>query len=74
MTALGKLLVVAGLALAALGGLLLLAARLPFFGRLPGDITVERPGFTLFFPLGTSLLLSLVLSLVLSLLLWFFRR
>ncbi|MEW6489421.1 MAG: DUF2905 family protein [Thermodesulfobacteriota bacterium] len=74
MTTLGKLLVVAGLALAALGGLFLLAARLPFFGRLPGDITVERPGFTVSFPLGTSLLLSLVLSLVLSLLFWLFRR
>lgn len=74
MTALGKLLVVAGLALAALGGLLLLAARLPWLGRLPGDITVERPGLTLFLPLGTSLLLSLVFSLLLSVLLWLFRR
>lgn len=74
MTALGKLLVAIGLALAALGGLLLLAARLPFFGRLPGDITIERPGFTFSFPLGTSLLLSLVLSLLLSVLLWLFRR
>lgn len=74
MTALGKGLIGAGLALAVLGGLLLLFARVPFLGRLPGDITVERPGFTFFFPLGTSLFLSVVLSLLLSLLFWFLRR
>lgn len=54
------------------GGLLLLAGlllyffdRLPFGGRLPGDIVVKKKGFTFFFPLATSLLLSIVLSLVL---------
>ncbi|MGH7212226.1 MAG: DUF2905 domain-containing protein [Acetobacteraceae bacterium] len=43
-------------------------------GRLPGDIRIQRPGFSLFFPLGTSLLISLVLSLLLTLIAWFFRR
>jgi hypothetical protein len=57
-------------------GLLLLAAGLlwPFVsryaGRLPGDLVVRRPGFTLVFPLATCLLLSLLLTLLLSL----FRR
>jgi hypothetical protein len=48
-----------------------LAARLGIgFGRLPGDFVFRREGFTLFLPLGTSV----VLSVVLSLLLYFFRR
>ena len=39
-------------------------------GRLPGDIRIERDGFTFFFPLATGLIVSVVLSL----LLWLFRR
>ncbi|WP_024510338.1 DUF2905 domain-containing protein [Bradyrhizobium sp. ARR65] len=53
-------------------GLVLVAAGLlwPFIGRLglgrlPGDIVIERPGFSLYFPLMTSLIISIVLSLVL---------
>jgi hypothetical protein len=41
-----------------------------YFGRLPGDIVVRRPGFTFVFPIVTCLLLSLLLSL----LFWIFRR
>lgn len=41
-----------------------------YFGRLPGDIVVRRPGFTFFFPIVTCL----VLSLLLSLLFWIFRK
>jgi hypothetical protein len=41
-----------------------------YFGRLPGDIAIRRPGFTFVFPIVTCLLLSLLLSLILSL----FRR
>jgi Protein of unknown function (DUF2905) len=62
-------------------GLMLLALGLawPWLGRLglghlPGDIRLRRPGFTLFVPLGSSLLVSIVLSLALSLILWLFRR
>jgi hypothetical protein len=68
--ALGKGLVVIGLCIAAVGGLLLLADRLPWLrlGRLPGDISVQRDNFRFYFPLGTSILLSVVLSLVLWLL------
>jgi hypothetical protein len=41
-----------------------------YFGRLPGDIVMRRPGFTFAFPIVTCL----VLSLLLTLLLWIFRR
>jgi hypothetical protein len=63
-----RFLVVAGVILIALGLALTLAGRLP---RLPGDITLERSGATVFIPLGTMVLLSVVLTIVLNLL---FRR
>jgi hypothetical protein len=63
----GKLLVVVGLALAALG--LLMLVGIPF-GRLPGDIVVKRGNFSFYFPLATSIVLSILLSLLLAL----FRR
>ena len=64
MSGFGRLLIVAGLALAALGGLLVLYGKVPFLGKLPGDFLIERPGFTVYLPLGTCLVLSVVLSLV----------
>jgi hypothetical protein len=70
VTGLGRALLALGLLLAALGALLLLAGRVPLLGRLPGDLVLRRPGFTLYVPLGTCLLLSLLLSV----LLWLFRR
>lgn len=58
------LMLVGGLLL--FGGLLLyFFDKLPFGGRLPGDIVVKRKNFTFYFPLATSILLSLVLTLVL---------
>jgi hypothetical protein len=68
--ALGKLLIVLGALLAVVGALLVLSERFPGLrlGRLPGDFAVERPGFRLYFPLATSILLSVVLSLILWLL------
>lgn len=65
---LGKMLLVAGLLLAAVGALIWLGPGGSWLGRLPGDIRIERPGFSLHLPLGTCLLLSLLLSLGLWLL------
>ena len=62
--AIGRLLVLCGLLLVLLGGGLLLLGRMPFLGRLPGDIVIERARFRFYFPLATCLLLSAVLSLV----------
>lgn len=69
---LGKLLVVLGLVLAVLGAVIWLGGGSAFswFGRLPGDIRVERPGFHFYAPLASMLLVSLLLSLVL----WLIRR
>jgi hypothetical protein len=65
MQALGKTLFIIGLAIAALGALLYVLRGVPFPGRLPGDILVQKKNFTFYFPLGTSLLLSLLLSAIL---------
>jgi len=64
---LGRLLLLFGVVLVVLGGLLFLAGKVPFLGRLPGDIVIERKNFTFHFPLATSILLSILLTLLLSL-------
>lgn len=65
-TAIGRLLVIAGVFLAVIGALFLLGGRIPWFGRLPGDIIIKREKFVFYFPLATCLLLSLLLSLLLA--------
>ncbi len=70
---LGRLLVVAGLIVAAAGFFLMFAGKLPFFrhlGRLPGDILIKKREFTFYFPIATSLIISIILTLIL----FFFRR
>ena len=64
MSDIGKLLVVFGLLIAGVGALLVLAGRIPWVGRLPGDIYIQRGNWTFYFPLATSLLLSVVLTLI----------
>jgi len=61
---LAKLLMIAGLLLLVLGGLMFLVGKVPFLGRLPGDIVIERQNFRFYFPLATCLLLSAVLTLI----------
>jgi hypothetical protein len=65
-----KFLILFGVVLVVTGLLLVLAPRIPFLGRLPGDIVIERRNFKLYFPLVTSILLSALLTL----LLWLARR
>ncbi len=65
---LARLLIVVGLAIAACGALIWVLGALP---RLPGDIYIQRRGFTLYIPIVGSILLSLLLTLLLNL---FFAR
>ena len=67
---LGKTLMLLGAVLFAIGALLTAAGKLPWLGRLPGDIVVERGPMTFYFPVVTCL----VVSIALSLLAWLFRR
>ena len=69
MNDLGRLLIGLGFVLLVAGGLLLLLGRTGVpLGRLPGDISYRGKNLSVYFPLGTSILLSVVLSLVFYLL------
>ena len=67
----GKLLIIVGGFIVVVGLFLTLGLRIPFLGKLPGDISVDRGNVHFYFPIVTCLLLSLVLTLVLNA---FFRR
>ncbi len=64
LQSLGKLLIVSGIALTLLGILFLSGKGAGWFGKLPGDIRVERPGFSFYFPVVTCLALSALATLV----------
>ena len=72
MAELGKLLIGFGVVLIIIGGILVLSGsvgdRVPFLGRLPGDIHIQRGNWSFYFPLTTSILLSVILTLILTLL------
>ena len=68
---LGRVLLVTGVALAVIGAWLAWGPRVPWLGRLPGDLRFEGPHGKIFVPLGTCLLLSIVLTLLLR---WLTRR
>ena len=59
----GKALVVFGVLLVAVGLFLTFFQKIPWLGKLPGDILIQRRNFTFYFPLATSILVSLILSL-----------
>jgi hypothetical protein len=71
MPELGRTLVLLGTLLVLIGAVLLLAPRIPWLGRLPGDILVRREHVTFYFPIVTCLVVSAVLTLLLNL---FWRR
>ncbi len=64
-----KALIVAGIAVVAIGVLWPWLGKLPL-GRLPGNIFIDRPGLKVYFPITTMILLSLLISLIL----WLLRR
>jgi Protein of unknown function (DUF2905) len=61
---LGRVLIIAGVVIAAVGVMLVFVGRVPWLGRLPGDIHIERGSWSFHFPLATSLLVSVLLTLV----------
>jgi Protein of unknown function (DUF2905) len=70
----GRLLIILGFIIVALGIAILLAGHLPFIGHLPGDILIRRGGGSFYFPIVTCLLLSVALTVVLNVLTLIFRR
>jgi membrane protein implicated in regulation of membrane protease activity len=66
----GRFLIIIGIVLSAIGGILLLSGKIPWLGRLPGDIIIQRKNFSFYFPLATSILLSVILTFIF----WLIRR
>ncbi len=70
MHGVGKMLVVFGVVMVIAGLVVMVLPKMPWVGRLPGDILIKKESFSVYAPLTTSLLLSIVVSF----LLWLFRR
>lgn len=64
----GKMLIVFGLVIVVIGGLLMLYDKIPFLGKLPGDINIKKDNFQFYFPITTSIVISLILSVIVWLL------
>jgi hypothetical protein len=64
MIDIGKMLIIFGVAAIVIGGILMLSGKVPWIGKLPGDILVQKKNFTFYFPLATSILISVLLTLI----------
>ncbi|PIU82890.1 MAG: DUF2905 domain-containing protein [Elusimicrobia bacterium CG06_land_8_20_14_3_00_38_11] len=70
MTYLGKVLIVVGVILILIGLIFIFGIKIPYFGKLPGDIFIKKENFTFYFPLTTSIIISIVFSIIL----WFITK
>jgi hypothetical protein len=70
MSDIARFLIIVGIILVIAGVVLLLAPKIPWLGKLPGDISYKGERFTFYFPLGTCILLSIILTLIF----WLFRK
>jgi hypothetical protein len=64
---LGKMLILVGVFIILIGVLLLIGEKIPWIGRLPGDIIIRKKNFTFYFPIVTSIVISILLTLLFSL-------
>jgi len=67
MQELGRILILIAAITGIIGLLLFFSNKIPFIGRLPGDIIVQKKNFTFYFPLATSVILSIILSMFFNL-------
>jgi hypothetical protein len=74
LDALGRMILAIGGLLVALGLVLLVLSRVPFAGRLPGDLHLRWGSVSCYFPLVTGILVSIVATLILNLLIWLLRK
>ena len=64
---LGKILLIAGLLIAAVGAVIMIAPKIPWLGRLPGDIHLRGKNWSFHFPIVTSIVISIVLTILFNL-------
>ena len=70
----GKLLIIAGVSLIILGAILLLGGKVPYFGKLPGDIYIKKGNFLFYAPIVSFLLLSVIISIIFHFVIKIFKR
>lgn len=70
LSAFGKIFIVLGIILIIIGGLFILGGKIPFLGRLPGDIAIQKKNFSFYFPITTCIIISIIFSLIM----WLLRR
>lgn len=70
MTGPGKSLIIFGVIIIAFGIIISLAGKVPWLGKLPGDIYIKKENFTFYFPLATCILLSVLIALIF----WLLRK
>ncbi|MBC8204417.1 DUF2905 domain-containing protein [bacterium] len=66
MAQLGRLLIIAGVVILIAGILLTLGGKIPFLGKLPGDITIKGKNYIVYIPIVTMILLSLIITIILK--------
>ena len=67
---LGKMLVIMGVGVVFLGVIFMVIDKIPFLGKLPGDVHIEKENFSFYFPITTCVVMSIVLSLIF----WLFSK
>ena len=70
----GRILIIVGIIIVVLGLLVSFGGRIPFLGKLPGDILIRKDGFSFYFPIVTFLLLSVILTVIVNVILRFMGR
>jgi len=70
MAGLGKSLIIFGIIIIVIGIIFTFAGKIPWLGRLPGDIHIKRDNFTFYFPMATCIILSIFISLIF----WLFKK
>ncbi len=67
MESMGRMLLLFGGILVVLGLVLTFVGKIPWIGRLPGDIRIEKENFSFYFPIATCIILSIILTLIFNL-------
>ncbi len=67
MYELGKYLIIIAIILGTIGVFLLFHNRIPYLGKLPGDIIIQKKNFTFYFPIVSSIIISIIISIILNL-------
>ncbi len=70
LSAFGKIIIGLGILMIIIGGLFVIGGKIPFIGRLPGDITIQKKNFSFYFPITTCIIISIIFSLIM----WLLRK